>query len=66
MRARLSFEALDDFPPRRLVRSNLLHLACRKWAVSCSSSFPSGYDEVSPERLWKVCGFIAKLLVLSC
>lgn len=53
MRARLSFEALDDFPPRRLVRSNLLHLACRKWAVSCSSSFPSGYDEVSPERLWK-------------
>lgn len=59
IRAWLSFEALDHLPQRRLVRSSLLHLACRKWIVGCSSSFPSGYDDVSPERLWEVCGFVA-------
>ncbi|KAI3749205.1 hypothetical protein L2E82_19812 [Cichorium intybus] len=53
MRTRLPFEALDRLHPQKLVRSSLLHLACRKWAVSCSSSFPSGYDEISPQRLWK-------------
>ncbi|KAL4558884.1 hypothetical protein LXL04_037088 [Taraxacum kok-saghyz] len=53
IRARLSFEALDGLLPQGLKRSSLLHLDCRKWALSCSSSFASGYDEVSPERLWK-------------
>ncbi|KAI3760025.1 hypothetical protein L1987_50413 [Smallanthus sonchifolius] len=46
-------EALDHLPPGKLVRSNLLHQACRKWVVGCSSSFSSGYDEVSPEHLWE-------------
>ncbi|KVH94525.1 Beta-grasp domain-containing protein [Cynara cardunculus var. scolymus] len=52
MGAWLSF-ALDHLPPRRLVRSSLPDLVCRKWVVSCSSSLPSGYDEVSPEDLWE-------------
>ncbi|KAK9067706.1 hypothetical protein SSX86_011817 [Deinandra increscens subsp. villosa] len=46
-------EALDHLPPRRLERSNLSHQACRKWVVGCTSSFSSGYDEVSPEHLWE-------------
>ncbi|XP_076890211.1 putative GTP diphosphokinase RSH1, chloroplastic [Bidens hawaiensis] len=47
-------EALYHLPSRRLVRSNLLHLACKKWIVGSSSSYySSGYDEVSPERLWE-------------
>nr|GEX59128.1 putative GTP diphosphokinase RSH1, chloroplastic isoform X1 [Tanacetum cinerariifolium] len=49
----LSFEALDQVQPRRLARSSLLHRACRKWVVGCSSSSSSGYDDVSPERLWE-------------
>ncbi|GJY66266.1 putative GTP diphosphokinase RSH1, chloroplastic isoform X2, partial [Tanacetum coccineum] len=50
----LSFEALDQVQPRRLARSSLLHRACRKSVVGCSSSSSSGYDDVSPERLWEV------------
>ncbi|KAJ0691661.1 putative GTP diphosphokinase [Helianthus annuus] len=50
-------EASDRLSSRRLVRSKLLHLACKKWEVgsssSSSSSFSSGYDEVSPEHLWE-------------
>ncbi|CAH1447535.1 unnamed protein product [Lactuca virosa] len=38
---------------RRGHRCEAADMRARKWAVSCSSSFPSGYDEVSPERLWK-------------
>ncbi|KAJ9543195.1 hypothetical protein OSB04_022902 [Centaurea solstitialis] len=52
-RSWLSDEASDFFPPRKLLRSSLLHLGCRKWVVGCSSSFPSGYDELSPQRLWE-------------
>ncbi|KAL8224820.1 hypothetical protein R6Q57_017377 [Mikania cordata] len=48
-----SCEALDHLPQQRLVRSNLIHQASKKWVVGCSSSFSSGYDEVSPERLWE-------------
>ncbi|XP_022010469.1 putative GTP diphosphokinase RSH1, chloroplastic isoform X1 [Helianthus annuus] len=47
-------EASDRLSSRRPVRSKLLHLACKKWEVgSSSSSFSSGYDEVSPEHLWE-------------
>ncbi|KAK1412511.1 hypothetical protein QVD17_33821 [Tagetes erecta] len=46
-------EALDHLPRRRRVGSNLLHQACKKWVAGCSSSFSSGYDEVSPENLWE-------------
>ncbi|PWA97028.1 HD/PDEase domain, RelA/SpoT family, Beta-grasp domain protein [Artemisia annua] len=49
----LSSEASDFFPPRKLLRSNLLHLGCRKWAVGCSLSSPSGYDHISAEFLWE-------------
>nr|GEX44704.1 putative GTP diphosphokinase RSH1, chloroplastic [Tanacetum cinerariifolium] len=52
-RSCLSSEASDFFPPRKLLRSSLLHLGCRKWAVGCSSSSPSGYDHISPEFLWE-------------
>ncbi|GKC35238.1 putative reverse transcriptase domain-containing protein [Tanacetum coccineum] len=33
--------------------TSLLHLGCRKWAVGCSSSSPSGYDHISLEFLWE-------------
>ncbi|KAJ0453627.1 putative GTP diphosphokinase [Helianthus annuus] len=47
-------EASDRLSSRRPIRSKLLHLACKKWEVgSSSSSFSSGYDEVSPEHLWE-------------
>ncbi|PWA65935.1 HD/PDEase domain, RelA/SpoT family, Beta-grasp domain protein [Artemisia annua] len=49
----LSLEDLDQVQPRILARSSLLHCACRKWAVGCSSSSSSGYNDVSPERLWE-------------
>ncbi|KAK1428156.1 hypothetical protein QVD17_16984 [Tagetes erecta] len=49
----LSSETSDIFPPRKLLRSTLLHICCRKWVVACSSSSPSGYDELSPEILWE-------------
>ncbi|PWA97578.1 HD/PDEase domain, RelA/SpoT family, Beta-grasp domain protein [Artemisia annua] len=49
----LSSEASDFFPPRKILRSNLLHLGCRKWAVGCSLSSPSGYDHISAEFLWE-------------
>ncbi|XP_057508415.1 putative GTP diphosphokinase RSH1, chloroplastic [Actinidia eriantha] len=40
--------------PRRLLRSSLLHIGCRKWRSGCSSPSSSAfYDEVSPERLWE-------------
>ncbi|KAI3668296.1 hypothetical protein L6452_43373 [Arctium lappa] len=52
-RSWLSSEASDFFPPRKLLRSSSLHLGCRKWVVGCSSSFPSGYDDLSAERLWE-------------
>ncbi|KAI7750762.1 hypothetical protein M8C21_013064, partial [Ambrosia artemisiifolia] len=45
--------ALDHLPSRRPGRSKLIHLACKKWEVGSSSSFSSGYDEVSPEHLWE-------------
>lgn len=37
-----------------------IHLVqkCRKWAMDCSSSFSSGNDEVTPEHLWEVRGFV--------
>ncbi|CAK9185826.1 unnamed protein product [Ilex paraguariensis] len=39
---------------QRLLRSNLLHFACRNRHLCCSSSFPSeSYYEVSPESLWE-------------
>ena len=41
--------------PRRLLRSSLLHIGCRKWRSGCSSPSSSAfYDEVSPEKLWEV------------
>ncbi|KAI3829569.1 hypothetical protein L1987_03695 [Smallanthus sonchifolius] len=49
----LSSETSDFFPPRKLLRSSLLHIGCRKWVVACSSSSPSGYEELSPEILWE-------------
>ncbi|KAI7726871.1 hypothetical protein M8C21_012345, partial [Ambrosia artemisiifolia] len=49
------------FPPRKLLRSSLLHIGCRKWVVACSSSSPSGYDELSPEILWEVRHIVAML-----
>ncbi|XP_076894078.1 putative GTP diphosphokinase RSH1, chloroplastic isoform X1 [Bidens hawaiensis] len=50
----LSSETSDFIPPRKLLKSSLLHIGCRKWVVSCSSSSsPSGYDELSPEILWE-------------
>nr|XP_043609294.1 putative GTP diphosphokinase RSH1, chloroplastic isoform X2 [Erigeron canadensis] len=52
-RSWLSSEASDVYPPRKFLRSSLLQLHCRKWAVGCSSSSPSGYDELSPELLWE-------------
>ncbi|XP_076912867.1 putative GTP diphosphokinase RSH1, chloroplastic isoform X2 [Bidens hawaiensis] len=50
----LSSETSDFIPPRKLLKSSLLHIGCRKWVVSCSlSSSQSGYDELSPEILWE-------------
>ncbi|KAK9057241.1 hypothetical protein SSX86_022076 [Deinandra increscens subsp. villosa] len=49
----LSSETSDFFPPRKILRSSLLHIGCRKWVVACSSASPSGYDELSPEILWE-------------
>ncbi|KAJ0946180.1 putative GTP diphosphokinase, Guanosine-3',5'-bis(diphosphate) 3'-diphosphatase [Helianthus annuus] len=49
----LSSENSDFFPPRKFLRSSLLHIGCRKWVVACSSSSPSGYDQLSPEILWE-------------
>ncbi|MFS7901646.1 putative GTP diphosphokinase, Guanosine-3',5'-bis(diphosphate) 3'-diphosphatase [Helianthus anomalus] len=49
----LSSETSDFFPPRKFLRSSLLHIGCRKWVVACSSSSPSGYDQLSPEILWE-------------
>ncbi|KAI3682765.1 hypothetical protein L1987_82999 [Smallanthus sonchifolius] len=49
----LSSETSDFFPPRKLLRSSLVHIGCRKWVVACSSSSPSGYEELSPEILWE-------------
>ncbi|KAA8549136.1 hypothetical protein F0562_000820 [Nyssa sinensis] len=47
-------EASDFGFPRRLLRSSLFHVACKKWQLCCSSSISSeSYDEVSPEKLWE-------------
>lgn len=49
-----SHEASDFVLPERLIRSNLFHVASRRWKSSCSSSFSSvAFDKVSPESLWE-------------
>ncbi|CAL5433351.1 unnamed protein product [Camellia sinensis] len=49
-----STEPSEFVLPGRLLRSSLLHVACRKWQLCCSSSSSStSYDEVSPESLWE-------------
>ncbi|XP_062089091.1 putative GTP diphosphokinase RSH1, chloroplastic isoform X2 [Humulus lupulus] len=40
----------SDFPHRNLFRSSLLHVACKRWQLFCSSNV---IDNVSPERLWE-------------
>ncbi|XP_015891988.3 putative GTP diphosphokinase RSH1, chloroplastic [Ziziphus jujuba] len=38
----------------KLFRSSLLHVACKRWQLCCSSSFFSDTsDDVSPESLWE-------------
>ncbi|KAK9280920.1 hypothetical protein L1049_003811 [Liquidambar formosana] len=47
-------EASDFEHPGRPFRSSLLHAACKRWQLCCSSSSPpDGFDEVSPESLWE-------------
>ncbi|XP_030486491.2 putative GTP diphosphokinase RSH1, chloroplastic isoform X1 [Cannabis sativa] len=44
----------SDFSHRNLIRSSILHVACKQWKLLCSSSLTSNViDEVSPERLWE-------------
>lgn len=40
---------------RKLFKSSLLYVGCKRWQLHCSSSVSSeGSDDVSPERLWEV------------
>ncbi|WRX07957.1 TGS - like 1 [Theobroma cacao] len=39
---------------RKLFKSSLLYVGCKRWQLHCSSSVSSeGSDDVSPERLWE-------------
>ncbi|XP_059625639.1 putative GTP diphosphokinase RSH1, chloroplastic [Cornus florida] len=47
-------EASDFELPGRILKSSLLHVACKKWQLYCSSSFSSdSCYEASPEKLWE-------------
>ncbi|KAM7501195.1 hypothetical protein LguiB_000099 [Lonicera macranthoides] len=48
-----STKASEFAHPERVLKSSLLHLACRKWQLRSSSLPSESYEEVSPESLWE-------------
>ena len=52
--------------PRKLFRSSLLHVGCKRGWLYCSSSVSSDTsNEVSPERLWEVQLIVFYLLIYN-